>query len=141
MTCELCNVKDRSEFLVELEHCFLLKGPFRNRWPGHVMLVYKHAHIEEQSDVPSPFLSKLFLDIVEVERTVRRFSGAHRINFAKFGNAVSHLHWHIVPRYLEETNRTRSPWELLQCPEAELYTANFEIIQNRQEKVYETLLP
>lgn len=80
------------------------------------MLVYKE-HVEEQSDVELEKIAEVFQRIVMVEKVMRDVLRPARINFAKFGNVASHLHWHIIPRFVGEIYTDKSPWELLATDE------------------------
>lgn len=37
-----------------------------------------------------------------------------KINLAEFGNMVPHLHWHIIPRYTDDSHFPESIWGLQQ---------------------------
>jgi diadenosine tetraphosphate (Ap4A) HIT family hydrolase len=38
-----------------------------------------------------------------VEESVRQMMNPDKINLASLGNAVPHLHWHIIPRWLDDS--------------------------------------
>jgi diadenosine tetraphosphate (Ap4A) HIT family hydrolase/8-oxo-dGTP pyrophosphatase MutT (NUDIX family) len=90
------------------------EGPFSAQWPGHLMLVSRR-HVVEQTDLRSAVAREAFLEVLDAERAVRRVTGCDRVNVVKLGNAARHLHWHIVPRYLEERHPALTPWEILQA--------------------------
>ena len=45
-------------------------------------------------------------------RVIKDFFNAKRINYSCLGNVVSHLHFHIFPRYEEELSKKekKDPW-------------------------------
>jgi diadenosine tetraphosphate (Ap4A) HIT family hydrolase/8-oxo-dGTP pyrophosphatase MutT (NUDIX family) len=109
--CTLCEKK--SEILFETQVSLLTQGPFAHVWPGAMMLISKR-HVEEASDLRPNQMREMFLDLCDAEKAVRKITACARINLSKFGNITPHLHWHIIPRYVEEAHRLLTPWEVLQ---------------------------
>lgn len=117
--------------------CFkVFRGPFWNKWPGHLMLVY-NEHIIEQSDIERNKQARVFLQILSVESAMRHTLRPSRINFAKFGNASPHLHWHLIPRFSSERYPSLSPWELLS--KDDLYVAPNETHQNLERVLADSI--
>lgn len=61
---------------------------------------------ELESDLSVPFLA----DAQQVGGILKKVTDASRINYAVLGNAVSHLHWHIIPRKESDPEPRKSPW-------------------------------
>ena len=40
--------------------------------------------------------------LMAVEVALRECFSPDKINLASFGNVVPHLHWHLIPRYLDD---------------------------------------
>lgn len=120
--CSLCALKalPNSQSLLQTENLIVVRGPFWEKWPGHLQVVYSQ-HIEEQSDIPHELRNLIWQSLLCLEDLQRQFLKPVRINFAKFGNVVSHLHWHLIPRYSEEVSLKSSPWELLNQRCDEIY--------------------
>jgi diadenosine tetraphosphate (Ap4A) HIT family hydrolase len=53
----------------------------------------------------------LLNDVVwHVETAVREVMGPDKINVASLGNVVPHLHWHVIPRYVDDTHFPNPVW-------------------------------
>jgi diadenosine tetraphosphate (Ap4A) HIT family hydrolase len=52
--------------------------------------------------------------VAGVERGLRIFLAPDKINLASLGNAVPHLHWHVIPRYRDDSHFPEAIWGALQ---------------------------
>ena len=51
------------------------------------------------------------MDVVfAVESVLREQLDPHKINLASLGNAVPHLHWHVIPRYADDPHFPQPIW-------------------------------
>jgi diadenosine tetraphosphate (Ap4A) HIT family hydrolase len=50
----------------------------------------------------------------QVERVVRDVMQPDKINLASFGNMVPHLHWHVIPRYIDDVHFPQPIWGQVQ---------------------------
>ena len=48
--------------------------------------------------------------VLATERAVRRVVEPDKINLASFGNLVPHLHWHVIPRWRDDSHFPESIW-------------------------------
>jgi diadenosine tetraphosphate (Ap4A) HIT family hydrolase len=46
----------------------------------------------------------------KVEQVIRDIMQPEKINLASFGNMVPHLHWHIIPRYIDDAHFPNPVW-------------------------------
>ena len=82
-----------------------------SRFPGRAILSLS-KHYEYLEDVPPLLLKKFMLDAQDAITAIKRVTGAERVNFAVLGNAVPHVHAHLIPRKSgEEPEPTKAPWE------------------------------
>ena len=116
--CESIRTKAFLHFSLESEHTILSASNFTENWPGSLVLFSK-KHVCDQTDLYPSELQLVWHDIVDAERSLRKVTGCDRVNFVKFGNVARHLHWHVIPRYLEEWHPELTPWEILQNKTAE----------------------
>jgi diadenosine tetraphosphate (Ap4A) HIT family hydrolase len=65
-----------------------------------------NAHVAEMSDLDDAARVKLTAAVNGVERALRRVVTPAKVNLASLGNQVPHVHWHVIPRY---TNDSRFP--------------------------------
>jgi diadenosine tetraphosphate (Ap4A) HIT family hydrolase len=81
------------------------------RFPGR-LLVSLSPHYEHLEEVPEHLANSFIRDIQSAARTLRKVTGAERVNVAVLGNHDPHVHAHLVPRSpLREPVPDRSPWE------------------------------
>jgi diadenosine tetraphosphate (Ap4A) HIT family hydrolase len=71
--------------------------------PGLVRVIL-HAHVREMTDLSIEDRSRTMQAVWTVESSIRELLAPHKMNVASLGNQVPHLHWHLVPRWLED------PW-------------------------------
>ena len=48
--------------------------------------------------------------VFKVESVIRSFLQPEKINLASLGNITPHLHWHIIPRYSNDSYFPDSIW-------------------------------
>mgnify|MGYP000882300487 CR=1 FL=1 len=77
---------------------------------GYTLLLHK-AHVRELHDL-SPAVSQAFYDeLMIASRAVAAVCAPWKMNVSSFGNQVPHLHWHLMPRYDDDPERLRPPWD------------------------------
>lgn len=114
-TCPICRLMIEGslnqDFLCELPHTMIHRGPFASRWPGAVQ-VSSRRHLNDPSQLKYPHFIHSQSELYAIESAVTKVTAAHHMNVVKFGNVVGHLHWHIIPRFSNETFPQKTPWEL-----------------------------
>jgi len=65
---------------------------------GYCLLVYL-KHVREPYELPQDEQEQYFDDMMTAGMSLEKVFGADKMNFQILGNAVPHLHCHIVPRY------------------------------------------
>lgn len=78
-------------------------------FPGFTRVVWQ-AHVAEMTDLPAADRRVLMDAVWTVETTMRRVLAPDKVNLASLGNAVPHLHWHLVPRWADDARFPGSPW-------------------------------
>ena len=64
--------------------------------------VILNAHRKEMTDLTEAERARLMKTVFAVERVLRDLLEPEKINLASFGNMVPHLHWHIIPRFVDD---------------------------------------
>ena len=82
-------------------------------FPAFYRVVWQE-HIAEFSDLTEADRALCMLAVVEVEQAVRRHLAPDKVNLATLGNAVSHLHWHVIARYRWDSHFPGSVWSAAQ---------------------------
>jgi len=81
------------------------------RFVGRSILMLD-AHEEVLEELPEKLLAQFMLDAQRSIKAIKDSTGADRVNFAVLGNAVPHVHAHLIPRYREaEAKPNNSPWD------------------------------
>ncbi len=136
--CSLCEkIKNRRSdpsYLGTICECHVFRSPFGERWPGSLMLVYER-HREELSDIVSNGIPAPQNALLLAEQGIRKVINPNRMNVVKFGNVCPHLHWHLIPRFSGELQPQKTPWELQNLSDEQIFsaTALTDIIAIRQE--------
>ncbi len=78
-------------------------------YPGFCRVVW-NAHVKEMTDLDAAERS-VFMDAVwRVEAAVREVMIPEKMNVASLGNMTPHLHWHVIPRYLDDAQFPNPVW-------------------------------
>ena len=52
------------------------------------------------------------MDVVfATESALRALLAPHKMNLASLGNQVPHVHWHVVPRFTDDSHFPRPVWD------------------------------
>ncbi len=78
-------------------------------YPGFCRVIWTD-HVKEITDL-NELDRMLLMDVLwQVEHVVRDLMQPEKINLACFGNVVPHLHWHVIPRYTDDTHFPAPVW-------------------------------
>jgi diadenosine tetraphosphate (Ap4A) HIT family hydrolase len=108
--CELCD-SPGEELLWQDDDCRVVRvgGGEGIAFPGFCRVIWK-MHVREMSDLTAEERHHL-LDVVNaVETAVRRVVQPDKINLASLGNVVPHLHWHVIPRWADDSHYPAPIW-------------------------------
>jgi diadenosine tetraphosphate (Ap4A) HIT family hydrolase len=78
-------------------------------YPGFCRVVWQ-AHVREMTDLSEDDRLRLMEVVFAVESVLREQLEPLKINLASFGNAVPHLHWHVIPRYADDPHFPQPAW-------------------------------
>ena len=78
-------------------------------FPGASLLVLKR-HATELFQLTRLERTKLIEEVAAVARALMESFAAVKINYALLGNRVPHVHWHIIPRLIEDPAPSEAPW-------------------------------
>lgn len=80
-------------------------------FPGFCRVIWQ-AHVAEMTDLSPAERASLMATVWRVEQIVRDVMQPDKVNLACLGNMVPHLHWHIIPRWKNDSHFPRSIWDL-----------------------------
>lgn len=73
-------------------------------------LVITKEHVVDLFDLSSKARSELEADVYKVSKAIQELFSPDIMNYAVFGNVISHLHWNVMPRYKNDGLWGAPPW-------------------------------
>jgi diadenosine tetraphosphate (Ap4A) HIT family hydrolase len=96
MACELCD-GDGGELIWRDEQCRVVSVA-EPGYPGYCRAIW-NAHVAAMTDLADDERGRLMRVVFALEAGLRELLRPDKINLASLGNAVPHLHWHVIPRF------------------------------------------
>lgn len=106
-SCELCD-KTGGELLWQGERCRVVYVEEAG-YPGFCRVIWE-AHVKEMTDLSEADRAHLMEVVFAVEAVLRERLAPEKINLAALGNVVPHIHWHVIPRYLDDPHFPQPIW-------------------------------
>lgn len=78
-------------------------------YPGFCRVIW-HEHVAEMTDLPVSAQRHLLNVVLATETALRQLMRPDKINLASFGNMVPHMHWHVIPRFLDDRHFPQPVW-------------------------------
>jgi diadenosine tetraphosphate (Ap4A) HIT family hydrolase len=78
-------------------------------YPGFCRVVLER-HVKEMTDLVPAERARLMNAVFATEAALRDLVLPRKVNLASLGNAVPHLHWHVVPRHADDRHFPRPIW-------------------------------
>lgn len=105
--CELCS-NPGGAILWQSAECRIIRvdDPY---YPGFCRVIW-NEHVREMTDLDLSARERLMRVVYAVETVVRQLFSPDKINLASFGNVVPHLHWHIIPRWVDDRHFPEPVW-------------------------------
>lgn len=77
--------------------------------PGFCRVIW-NAHVREMTDLADSDRNHLMNVVYVVEQALRDMVAPEKINLASLGNQVPHLHWHVIPRFIDDAHFPNPVW-------------------------------
>ena len=110
-SCELC-AQPGGAILWQSAACRVIRVDDPH-YPGFCRVIW-NEHVREMTDLDPAARIDLMRVVFAVEAVVRQLFSPHKINLASFGNMVPHVHWHIIPRWLDDRHFPEPVWGKVQ---------------------------
>lgn len=68
------------------------------------------GHAKEMTDLTEPERAHLMAVVFATEEVLRGALHPDKINLASLGNQVPHLHWHVIPRFIDDAHFPDPVW-------------------------------
>jgi diadenosine tetraphosphate (Ap4A) HIT family hydrolase len=98
--CPLC-IEDGGICLVRTKQ-YRIVAPREPEFLGLIRVIW-NEHVVEMTDLEILPRNDFMRAVYFVEESVRQMMNPDKINLASLGNVVPHLHWHIIPRWLDDS--------------------------------------
>lgn len=72
------------------------------------VIVTRHAR--EMTDLPASEREHVMSVVFALEATLRELLEPDKMNVASLGNLVAHVHWHVIPRFADDSHFPRPVW-------------------------------
>lgn len=105
-TCELC-VAPPAPLWSNAQFSVILVDDAN--FPGFCRVIW-HEHAREMSDLNAGERQALMDAVQQVELAQRDILRPDKINLASLGNVVPHLHWHVIPRFANDSHFPNPVW-------------------------------
>jgi diadenosine tetraphosphate (Ap4A) HIT family hydrolase len=109
--CELCE-NPGGVVLWQGAVCRVIRVDDAN-YPGFCRVIWTD-HEREMSDLDGEQQRWLMAAVFAVEDVIRQLFQPDKINLASFGNMVPHVHWHIIPRWVDDPHFPQPIWGAVQ---------------------------
>jgi diadenosine tetraphosphate (Ap4A) HIT family hydrolase len=108
--CELCS-DPGGDLLWEDGYCRVVRvvGAERAAFPGFCRVIW-HQHVGEMSVLSTGEARHLMDVVLATERALLSVVKPDKINLASLGNMVPHLHWHVIPRWKDDSHFPAPIW-------------------------------
>jgi diadenosine tetraphosphate (Ap4A) HIT family hydrolase len=108
--CPLCQ-SPGGEIVWEDGLCRVVRvdGAEGEAFPGYCRVIWR-AHVAEMTDLDPGNRRHLMNVVFAVESALRALVAPDKINLAALGNMVPHVHWHVIPRWLDDSRFPASIW-------------------------------
>jgi diadenosine tetraphosphate (Ap4A) HIT family hydrolase len=70
-------------------------------YPGFCRVIL-HEHVAEMTDLAPAARVQVMEVVFAVEECLRVVLAPVKVNLASLGNVVPHVHWHVIPRWMED---------------------------------------
>jgi diadenosine tetraphosphate (Ap4A) HIT family hydrolase len=82
-------------------------------YPGYCRVIL-NRHLREMTDLAPGERARVMEVVFAVEEAVRAALAPDKLNLASLGNVTPHLHWHVIPRYIDDRHFPNPIWGIPQ---------------------------
>ena len=83
--------------------------PADEPFPGFCRVIWK-AHVREMTDLTAPDRDHVMQVVWVVEKVLRARLVPDKMNLASLGNVTPYLHWHVIPRFADDSHFPSPVW-------------------------------
>jgi diadenosine tetraphosphate (Ap4A) HIT family hydrolase len=105
--CTLCQPQNETVLWQDRRCRVVLMGDADH--PGYCRVVW-NKHMREMTDLTKSQRAHYMNVVYGVEQALRALLKPYKINLASTGNRITHLHWHVIPRFEDDVHFPASIW-------------------------------
>lgn len=105
--CDLCS-HDGGKIIWRDDRCRVVLVADAG-YAGFCRVIWQ-AHIKEMTDLGEADRQHCMRVVLAVECAIRSVLNPHKINLASLGNMTPHVHWHIIPRDVDDAHFPNPVW-------------------------------
>ncbi len=126
--CPLCTASDEEIlYLSDLYRVIFVNDP---DWPGFCRVIL-NDHMSEMTDLTMEDRSAIMRAVYATELILRDLLHPDKINLASLGNVVPHVHWHVIPRWKNDSHFPDPIWASPKRPWSNKPAVDQQEIANR----------
>jgi diadenosine tetraphosphate (Ap4A) HIT family hydrolase len=76
---------------------------------GYCVVIWRGRHIADPTQLSNTEAGRYWEDVMRVARAVELHYTPAKINLMTLGNELPHLHTHVIPRYVDDSEPGRPP--------------------------------
>ena len=76
---------------------------------GYTLVIWRGRHVAEPTELTAEEAHAYWDDVLRVARALEVQYAPAKLNLCMLGNQLPHLHTHLVPRYLDDSEPERPP--------------------------------
>jgi diadenosine tetraphosphate (Ap4A) HIT family hydrolase len=69
---------------------------------GYSVVIWRGRHVAEPTELSAEEATQYWLEVLESARRIEDHLQPVKLNYQLFGNALPHLHTHVIPRYARD---------------------------------------
>jgi len=78
-------------------------------YPGFLRVIL-NAHVKEMTDLAASDRAEVMRVVFAAEAALQQVMRPDKINLATLGNKVPHVHWHVIPRFMDDPHFPNPVW-------------------------------
>jgi diadenosine tetraphosphate (Ap4A) HIT family hydrolase len=86
-------------FAGEVSDAYLQRAAIQR---GYTVVVWRGRHVAEPTELSADEAARYWLEVLRAARAIEAVFQPVKLNYDTLGNALPHLHTHVVPRYTDD---------------------------------------
>lgn len=108
--CELCDTDGGDVLYRDAElRIVAVTGADGATYRGFCRVIW-NEHVKEMTDLVVVERSTFMKAVFKLEAVLRAQLRPEKINIASLGNMTPHLHWHVIPRFIDDATFPKPIW-------------------------------